>query len=59
MEPGIGAGVSLRGGQVIFRGRQDGGVPMCFFHGCIIALKIEAAAVFSAWFAVRLWQIFA
>ena len=32
---------------------------MCFFHGCIIALKIEAAAVFSAWFAVRLWQIFA
>jgi len=55
MEPGIGAGVSLRGGQVIFRGRQDGGVPMCFFHGCLI----EAAAVFSAWFAVRLWQIFA
>ena len=30
---------------------------MSFFHGCVIALKIEAAAVFSAWCAVRLWQV--
>jgi hypothetical protein len=28
-----------------------------FFHGCVIALKIEATAVFAAWFAVRFWQV--
>jgi len=27
------------------------------FRGCIIALQIEAAAAFSAWFVVRLWQV--
>jgi len=30
---------------------------MGFFHGCVIGLKIEAAAVFSAWLVVRLWQV--
>jgi hypothetical protein len=32
---------------------------MHFFQGCVIALEIEAAAVFSAWAIVRLWQVFA
>ena len=32
---------------------------MSFFYGCLIALKIEAAAVFSAWLALRLFQVFA
>lgn len=30
---------------------------MSFFHGYIVAREIEAAAVFSAWFAERLWQV--
>jgi hypothetical protein len=30
---------------------------MSFFHGCIIVLEIEAAAVLSAVLAVRLWQV--
>lgn len=30
---------------------------MGFFRGCVIALQIEAATVFSAWFAIRLWQV--
>ena len=30
---------------------------MDFFHGCVIALEIEAATALSALFAVRLWQV--
>jgi hypothetical protein len=30
---------------------------MSFFHGCVIALEIEAATVAAAVFAVRLWQL--
>jgi hypothetical protein len=30
---------------------------MSFFHGCVIALEIEAATVLAAVFAVRLWQL--
>jgi len=30
---------------------------MKFFHGYVIALEIEGAAVFTAWFAVRVWQV--
>ena len=30
---------------------------MGFFHGYVIALEVEAAVVFSTWFAVRLWQL--
>jgi hypothetical protein len=33
------------------------GARVSFFHGCVIALKIEATAVFAAWFAVRFWQV--
>jgi hypothetical protein len=29
---------------------------MSFFHGYFVALQIEAAAILSAWFAVRLCQ---
>ena len=32
---------------------------MNFFHGCVIALEIEATALLSAWFAVRVWQVLA